>query len=67
LKGIFAVFTFPLVADVQGASVADDDSVRAQQLRDKMITHLGGKQHWAALTNIINGSIQNRSDGPNEV
>lgn len=49
------------------AAQANEPSQRAPALLAKMLDRLGGKSNWAALTNTVNGSIQNRAIEPTEV
>lgn len=46
------------------ASPAFADQPPAQAMADRMLAALGGRDHWAALTSLVNDSQQNRAGEP---
>ncbi len=49
------------------AADAGESSEAAERMAEKMLNAIGGREAWAALTNTVNGSQQNRAGEPTVV
>ena len=62
LLATLCVTMTPALADEHGG-----DHAAAEALAERMLQAIGGRDNWAALRNTINGSQQNRAEGPAEI
>lgn len=61
------VAPFLMLLLISGAARGDDDKMAAEAMAERMLQAIGGRQTWAAVTNTINGSQQNRASEPTVV
>ena len=66
-RWILAVLVFAASMAGTHALQAEEQSLQAEQMAERMLAAIGGRTAWAELRNTINGSQQNRATEPTVV
>ena len=65
--GVYGALLTTILLFAGNAVHADDTAAAAEQMAERMLNAIGGREAWAELKNTINGSQQNRVSEPTVV